>query len=144
VNDGPGAPPWRAASTGELVLLAVGSAAVAVGWAGASGAPVVGGQLRWVNVAVCGFVVAGVACAMHVITGARAVRERRGLVLEQLASLGAPVPSAAEVVTALVASPTMRLYHLASCPLAHGKATTAAPVDEHRGAGRRPCGVCRP
>lgn len=145
--------PWRA---GDLLSLAatvaIGGAALLVGWWGVSGEPRVTQQTPWLNVSIGGLVIAGVGNAVWLVTGRRAVGERRRRLLPDVADVLSsdttdPLWTSADGVadkrtSPLVAIPGMTRYHLASCELVAGKQTRG--LKQGRRPALAPCGVCRP
>ena len=133
---------WVALSFGGLVM-------VVAAWFVSSGEARFDRQMAMLNLAVGGAVVACVGHVVWVLEGRRAVGERRR------ALLGEPLPSGgvgSEVdgrvagceVDGLVAGVGTRLFHRAGCPLAEGRGWSVGSREEQVGAGRAPCGVCRP
>ena len=102
----------------------------------------------WMNVAAVGLVLALGGNAVFLLSGLRQVGRLRTALLVRpdtdTTQLLPPVAAPARAAAALVATPAMTRFHLASCPAAAGKPVSAAPLAEHIGAGRRPCGMCRP
>jgi hypothetical protein len=139
--------PWRLGDLVSLVAaLAAGLAAIVAGWIGVSGEPTTSQQTAWLNVGIGGLVVAGIGVAVWLMTGRRAVGERRRHLLPDVAAtLAASAPATVDddAAEALVVLPGMTRYHRPTCELMAGK--KAMPLGRRRS--RRalaPCGVCEP
>lgn len=140
--------PWQVGDVMALTLgTALGLAALVVAWVGASGEATTTRQLGWVALGSAGIIVAGFGNAVWLLAGRRAVGRRRieGVVEPARALLAdRRRPELAAGPATLVAGPSMTHYHRADCVLVVGKRVRAASVEEHAGAGRKPCGVCAP
>ena len=133
---------WVALSVAGLVM-------VVAGWYVSSGEGRFGRQVGMLDLAVAGVVVACVGHVVWVLEGRRAVGERRRALLgEPLRSGGVGSEVDGRVagceVDGLVAGVGTRLFHRAGCPLAEGRGWSVGSREELVGAGRVPCGVCRP
>ena len=127
--------------TGLLGVFLIGAA-----WWGVSGTAALDAQVGWANVGVLGVVAAGAGNVNWLLSGRRAVGERRRRLLADVVEtpVVANAPGVEGDGSALVAAEEMTRFHRAGCALAVGKATSAATRAEHDREGRRPCGVCRP
>jgi hypothetical protein len=127
----------------------VGLALVATGAYVSSHESVLQDQIPWINLAVVGALVLGVACTVVLLRGRRAVAERRAFLLpfapgevtqdvaQLLSRLGESRvlrPTAGDV--GLVTAAGMRFAHRATCPLVVGKSIVPATSTQPR------CGVC--
>lgn len=99
-------------------------------------------QEPWAVLAVLAAVLSGAANGWWLLTGRRALAQRRQRLFGR--GRGAPVGPRIAEPDALVAAAEMTRYHRAGCTLAHGKAVLGAPRSSHEAAGRRPCDWCRP
>jgi hypothetical protein len=128
----------------------IGAAALLVGWLGVSGEPASARQTGWLNVGIGGIIIAGVGTAVWLMTGRRAVGQRRRQLLPDIL-LEPPTDALADLVdpvedgrgTTFVVLPGMTRYHLASCELVAGKAVKPVPAGR-AAAALTPCGVCEP
>jgi len=135
--------PWRLANLLVLwVTLAAGATLLVLAWWGASATADQSSQVAWINLGVCGLIVAGVGITAWVLSGRRAVGARRMLLFPD------PSPgtdaSPADESEPLVTAAHLTRYHRSGCPMVAGKRTRAASAARHRAAGLEPCGVCRP
>lgn len=139
------APLWhRRDAAGPFLAGLVGVVLCVVAWWQASGDRTFRQQLSLATVSVIGLVLIVGAEAAWVLRG-RAIVGRRIRAL--LGSVPPAIAGETPVLTGeriLVAGPDLRLYHRPECALAEGHGWAAAGSHEHRQAGRRPCGVCRP
>jgi hypothetical protein len=150
MGPGRGDVPWDVSAlvgTGGAML--IGLALVVTGWVGASGEVVIDDQFAWLNFAVAGVVLAGVAGALWIMQGRRAVGRRMHVLLAPRPADDVPAFPGAESRAgrddAFVAAAAMTRYHLPSCLLARGKPLHATgPGSFHRREGRRPCELCLP
>ncbi len=140
--------PWQVA---HLLVWYVGAAAglvvILVAWWGASGTTRLPTLITWVDVAVVGVVVSGMANLVWLLEGRRAVGERRYAVLgDPDLTAGAAQRTVADLggELSLVAAEAMTRYHRAACPAVAGRHVAAASRDDHESVGRSPCGICRP
>ena len=138
--------PWPAAALRWLLAAnGVALAMIAVSWWGAGGATSTSTALSWLYLAPGGVLVAGAANGIWLLRGRRAVGlERIALLPRRRAVLSAPSGSAVPASSPLLATALMNHYHGPECPVVAGKRIRPLPVDAHRRAGRRPCGICRP
>lgn len=151
-SSGPGTQPlpWRLNDLLSLVVgLSVGLLGVVVGWFGVSGTPRVSQQTPWLNVAVGGVVVSGVAVVVWLTNGRRAVGERRRRLVPDGADALGTVPGGGSTTALETAAPEplvilrgMGRYHRAGCELVAGKPVRA--LRKAPGRELSPCGVCRP
>ena len=126
-----------------VVVIALAGLLLALSWWGAADEVRLARQLRWVAGGAMSIIVLGVVSATWILEGRRAVsRRRRRWMAEQRRRLAAAAPLT--TAPALVAGERMTRYHRSGCDLVAGRPLTAATRREHEGAGRRPCGVCRP
>lgn len=133
--------PWAVGDAVGLYLATLaGLVMIFVAWYNASGSDRLSTMVAWTNLGVGGIIVSGTANALWLLSGRRAVGERRRWLLE-VTDEDQPMETRSE---RLVAGPGMTRFHLESCPLVVGKSATAASRKEHAAAGRRPCGVCEP
>ena len=156
IAPGEGRPePWR---LGDLLALygafGLGALALLVAWWGASGTAVLSRDYAWLDLGIAGSVIIASGNGVWLLTGRRAVGERR------LRALAAVQPLAvssnghvdptneSRAATAAdarpVASDLMARYHRPECQLVLGKEVTSATATAHERQGRRPCGICRP
>jgi hypothetical protein len=125
---------------------AVGLGLLLLAWWGVSGTATTTHQIVWVNVAVVSVMVLGTGNCMWLLSGRRAVGERRQRVLAAFESVSVePLEVAGPVgEDRPVAANGMRHYHRAGCQLVRGKSATATTLSAHGRAGRQPCGMCQP
>ena len=141
--------PWNRAATVELAAaFAVGAVVLGVAWFGASGATVIADQIPWLNLAVLGAVLPGIAAGRWVLRGHQAVRRRTddlsgGFWISGLGDVLQPVPTA-NGREGFVSHPAMTRYHRSGCLAAAGKAVALESRAVHERAGRTPCEMCRP
>lgn len=141
--------PWRLGDLlGLWLAFSLGALALLVSWWGASGTALLTRQYAWTDLGIAGAVVIACGNGLWILTGRRAVGERRRRVLDAYAGLSSPdattLAPVEQEANGLVASPGMRRYHRPGCQLVSGKAVAAAPIDVHERHGRRPCGICQP
>lgn len=145
--------PWGADQRLVLALgWALGFGTVGLGWWGASGEAVVANQIPWMAVGALGVMIAGALNTAWLLAGRRAVgvRCRDGIAAPEddevpvTVDLRAVTGAGDTTAVSLVAAPRMRYFHRSGCPLARGKAVTAAERSEHVEQRRTPCEVCRP
>lgn len=145
-------PLWQLTDVMRLFQLCVLALVMqGVAWFGASGTVANRDQLLWIVLAAAGIGVGGLASAMWLLSGLRAIRDRKQAVLQPLVDLAPIAITAPELVVAdtelLVALPghTTR-YHLATCQLVARRdvAPEVAGRAAQEAAGRRACGVCLP
>ena len=140
-------PPWRLADMLLLyVFTAIGFTILLVAWWGVSGTARLSHQVPWVSLAGAGVIVLGTGNSFWLLIGRRAVADRRRQLLTAFEA-AAPLPEGAQPNGSgpqPVWSAGMQHYHRASCQLVQGKATSSDSLAAHRGAGRRPCGMCLP
>jgi len=149
-----GRPLWH---QGDLLRwgLVVGVALVMciVGWYLASEDATMGKQIGPANLAVGGLIVAGVGHVSWLLSGRRAVGERRRVLLGEPAAATVSVSEDVDVTREmsvpggaddLIAGEGLRYYHRADCTLAGSRDWPSAGRGEMEAAGRQPCGVCRP
>jgi hypothetical protein len=128
---------WASIVAGAVLLL--------VSWWGASASAEQSRQVFWIDIGVVGVIVAGVGIAAWLLTGRRAIGERRvALLPTRAATPSAAVRPASAGKEELVSAPGLTRYHRAGCPMVVGKATRTATDAGHRAAGLEPCGICRP
>ena len=141
----------------------VGGIVIAVSWYVCAGDASFNRQIGPLDAAVAGAVVSGLGNAVWLLRGRRALGERRralladpvvavdsrdtgdpGAVRRVSTTAGTDRrarPTAAEL---LVAGEGLLRYHRLDCVLAAGRSWTSATREQQEGAGRLPCGVCRP
>jgi hypothetical protein len=145
--------PWGADQRLVLALgWVLGVGTVALGWWGASGEAVVANQIPWLAVGALGVMIAGALNTAWLLAGRRAVGVRcrdsiaapEGDEIPVTVDLRAVAGVDDAAGVSLVAGRRMRYFHRSGCPLARGKAVTAAERNEHVKQGRKPCEVCRP
>jgi hypothetical protein len=132
-----------------VALSAAGLVMVLAAWYVSSGEARFGRQVGMLNLAVGGVVVACLGHVVWVLEGRRAVGERRRALLGEpleTGGVGSEVHGrvAACEVDGFVAGVGTRLFHRSGCPLAEGRGWSVGSREEHVGAGRVACGVCRP
>ena len=134
-------------------MVAAGGVAIVAGWYLASGTPHYSQAIGYTNVAVVGMLVAAWGHAIMLLRGRRSVGERRRELLRDVigqdpASSGLlraqELGSDTGPAASLVAGEGMKHFHRLGCPLAQGRDWREVSLEEHLGAGRTPCGVCRP
>ena len=140
----PPPPLWnRRDAVGSLSVGGVGAVLCAVAWWMASGDRTFREQLSLATVSIVGVVLIVAAETAWVLRGRANVGRRIRALLG-----AAPVATVDEPVVAddgaLVAGQGLRRYHRPDCALARGHDWPATGWDEHRRAGRQPCGICRP
>lgn len=144
---------WSPADLAVTTLLvAVGIVLWFLGWYSASDKLVEGDQVVPLNIAAAGTMLAGAGMVSWFLSGRRAIRSRRRLLIErrraQLRTTQVPeFPPAVTLAPrssspVLVAGPDLRRYHRADCPFAVGRNWPPASQEQHEGAGRTPCGAC--
>lgn len=101
-------------------------------------------QETGIILAVLGAVLSVAGGAFFLLTGRRAVTQRRVAVLGLVPAVTAKTIAASSVSTVLVAGDGLAKYHRTDCPMAAGRDWPTADAAEHEQAGRKPCGVCRP
>lgn len=131
--------PWQ---DNDLITSAalgfLGAAAVVASWLVASASVSVGSQVAWLNVAICGLVVAAVAACLWLMrVRGRIGQRRRALVALEPVELAVPIRHIA--AGPLVRAAGMLRVHHADCPLVAGKQVEPA----RRGDGES-CGMCMP
>jgi hypothetical protein len=140
--------PWRPAHLAVLwVTVAVGATLLMLAWWGASATASGSSQVAWIDIGVCGLLVAGVGITSWVFAGRRAVGARRMRLLPDAlhaTARAADAPSVDERGGRLVTAAHLTRYHRAGCPMVAGKSVRAATEARHRAAGLEPCGVCLP
>jgi hypothetical protein len=146
---------WTAGSYGLVYLLnALSVVGLAVAWWGSSTTVVLSEQVTWLEVGVAAVVLAATADVGWLVSGRRAIGLRRAEISLRIALLAAdvgpeeldaaaPVERSGDAV-ALVAGAGMRMFHREDCAMVLGKPVSDSTRSEHRSAGRRPCGMCRP
>lgn len=125
-------------------IVAVGLALWIVGFSIVANEVVYDQQESGITLAVLGTVLSVAGGSFFLLTGRRAVSQRRVAVLGLVPAAVATVPVASSVSPLLVGGDGLAKYHRADCPLAAGRDWSVADADEHASAGRKPCGVCRP
>jgi hypothetical protein len=137
--------PWSPAeSLRALAITLLGAGAIGLGWHRVVDQPRWDDQISSVAIAGAGFVVAGFAVATWVLRGRDAIAARRRDLLPDVEASLRPTTPSAPALEPLVAHATLGPYHRAGCPMAVGRDWPAVQVGAMAGAGRRPCGVCRP
>jgi hypothetical protein len=139
------------------ITIGIGAIVVGVSWYVCAGEASFGQQVGPADAAIAGLLVAAVGNASWLLKGRRAVGERRRALLPDVEPAPvAPVhvggtgsfvvePESASETDRFVAGAGMERYHRADCALASGReGWESLTRDEHKAAGRRPCGVCRP
>jgi hypothetical protein len=102
-------------------------------------------RVAWVNLGVVGVLVAGVGNTFWLMTGRRAVGERRARLLAVPASTGGPsVNGDGPERVQLVALQGGSRFHRQTCPLVDGKSVVVSSRARHEREGLAPCGVCEP
>lgn len=124
--------------------LAVGVVTMLVAWWGVSGTTQLSRLILWVNIAVVGLTVTGLANLVWLLEGRRAVATRRRAVLRGLDESWLDIvrPAGASAPETAVASSVMTRYHLPDCAAVRGKQVEPLPLAAHASAGRTPCGIC--
>jgi hypothetical protein len=139
--------PWRIGDLWALwVPLVAGAVLLLLSWWGTSATVNLSTQIVWLNVGVCGVMVGGAGIVVWLMTGRRAIGERRRrllpeVVVARMVAAGVDVPTASDD---LVTGVRMTRYHRADCPMVAGKTIRRASGVQARSAGLAPCGVCRP
>lgn len=144
-----GSIPWR---LGDILvvyaMLVIGAVVVFVAWWGTSGTADVSAQQMWVNVGVVGVAIVGCGNGVWLLTGMRALGEKRRDVVASLGSSLATLVGEETVGGAPsrepVTAPGMRFFHDPRCPFVTGKQVRAATPSAHQRAGRHPCRICQP
>jgi hypothetical protein len=135
--------PWGPRETvraGGLVL--VGVVLTMVAWWAAHLEAALDSQIRWVNLAVAGFIVASVGEITWVRRARAALRMRRRALLPDVTEAFAA--DRAAPADRVVAGPALALFHRAGCPLVRDRKWPARDRAAAVRDGRRACGVCRP
>jgi hypothetical protein len=139
------ASPWNRADTVELAgAFAVGTIVLSIAWFGASGATVIADQIAWLNLAVLGAVVPGMAAGRWVLRGHQAFRRRTDGLSGGYRVSSPQVAPESNGREAFVSHPAMTRYHRSGCLAAAGKAVALESRAVHERAGRIPCEMCRP
>ncbi|MDT7548641.1 MAG: hypothetical protein QOE84_1035 [Actinomycetota bacterium] len=144
--------PWRITELMRLYTAnGVGVILLLVGWFGASGTVRGTTQVEWCALGLLGVIVAGTANGMWVMSGRRAVAERRaaavtgvGWLVDALAVDGRTASEEDPAVgrrLELVGLPGSALVHRSGCQLVEGKADVIA-LEGAALTERRLCGVC--
>jgi hypothetical protein len=134
--------PWsRAEGLRWLVLAIVGHAAWLTAYVFALSESSFDHQIRWILLAVVGFLLVGFADVTWLLRGHLELIRRRSTIL--------PVDSAPSKATEseaaqVVAGPDQALYHRAECLFVVGRDWPRLDRATAGAAGRKPCGVCRP
>lgn len=144
-----GSIPWR---LGDILLAyavqVIGALVVLAAWWGTSSTADVSAQRVWVNVGVAGVVIVGCGNGVWLLTGMRALGEKRRDVVASLGSSSAPRVgedrAGGTPCGEPVAASGMRFFHEPRCPFVAGKQVRAATPSAHRRRGRHPCRVCHP
>ena len=141
--------PWRLGDVMSLgASLVIGVAAILVGWLGVSGEAATARQTGWLNVGIGGVVITGIGTAVWLMTGRRAVGERRRRLLPDAVASASPsdrpAPLQPDVPETLVVIGGMTRYHRSTCELVAGKAVTPVPRRRPRTGSLTPCDMCRP
>lgn len=153
--DSAGEFPWTANDVINVTMrTGFGLVLLLVGWVGASGEADLSRQLKWINCAAAGLIVAGVASGLWQLAGLRRVRQRQAQLLGTdrfsarrrapdiaMAPAVAAPSSPSSVEAAWCTAPGMTKYHTLDCPVVQGK---AAELVDRDGGGLDPCGICRP
>ena len=133
---------------GTAALLVVGAVVLFVGWWGISGTTARADQYGWLNIAIAGVIVIGVANCAWLIAGRRRLAARAAGVYMRIErrTVAAVTPNGSEssVRPTLLAGTGMRHYHREDCDYVQGKKVTRRTLGRHEREGRRPCPVCRP
>jgi hypothetical protein len=125
-------------------IAAVGLALWLVGYFIVANEVVYDQQESGITLAVLGTVLSVAGGASFLLTGRRAVSQRRVAVLGLVPAATAKTIAASSVSTFLVAGVGLAKYHRTDCPMAAGRDWPIADAVEHELAGCKPCGVCRP
>src|SRR5206468_3216106 len=118
--------PWR---LGDLVTLWVplvaGAVILLMSWWGASATATLSTQIFWLDVGVAGVIVTGVGVVFWLVTGRRAIGERRRRLLPNVPSImnGSSGRALRAVSDELVSGPRLTRYHRGDCPLVAQKPT---------------------
>jgi hypothetical protein len=124
---------------------AFGFVALALSAIAASATHDLSARVAWCNVAVIGFIVAGLGDVLFLTAGRRAIGRRR---VELLGARFEVTPSVASAMTddrcLPVAAARMTRYHRPTCLLMRGKPARRASAAHHQRAGLAPCGLCLP
>jgi hypothetical protein len=139
--------PWSAGDVRRAVAgNALGFGCIAAGWMAAARNVTLATQSKWAVLSVAGLMVAGVANAIFLRRGRRAVGSRSGRFMMTDGSRQGPAPAVPGVIASggLVAGAGLTMYHRPDCRLVIGKAVQAGDRAVHQEAGRQPCEVCRP
>src|SRR5713101_4934611 len=123
--------PWRFGDVSQQAFVAaLGLSAVTGAWYGSSGELIPSHQLGWLTLGVVGCIIAGVGNANWLMSGCRAVSQRRRAIADLYETTLGDVSSAVVTTpssrrgTALVAVSGRALYHRISCPLVTGRTTS--------------------
>jgi hypothetical protein len=144
---------WRPEDLLRWALtVGIGGIVVAVSWYVCAGDVSFSQQIGPADAAVAGLLLAGIGNVGWLLRGRRILGERRRALLPDVparVAVGTVRPVGAhheEDAGALyVAGDGMERFHRPDCLLASGRHDwTAKTRAEHKVAGRRPCGVCRP
>ena len=118
------------------------------GWWMASGTTSIGAEVAWLNVAVLGLVVAGIANGLWLAMGYRSIVLARNVVITPGQDLSPVRPDVrarpGEGEKSLVTADAMSRYHRADCQLVVGKELRTADRSVHEQSSRKPCEVCEP
>jgi hypothetical protein len=145
--------PWSSdAFTRLLVSNAVGLMMIIAGWYEASGAGAIRAQMGWLNLALAGLVIAGVANGLWLLRGRQAMSLAGAVILSPPQGYSTVRPSTALPTSKshrngrgyLVAGNGMTRYHRSECVMVAGKEVWQTGRAQHERAGLRPCEVCEP
>jgi hypothetical protein len=140
------------------ITTGLGGIVIVVAWYIAAGEATFGQQVGPLDAALAGLLLSGLGNLAWLLHGRRALGERRRLLLPDITEATAATDAhatdvgplstpttAAAVEDVFLAGEGMERFHRPDCALATGRTGwTTATRREHEGAGRRPCGVCRP
>jgi hypothetical protein len=135
--------PWTGAQIRTaLVANAIGVVLIVVAHTGVGGTPTLGHQLGWLNLAIFGLVVAGVADGALLFFGRRAIGRRRLRVIPDEAVETSTVTATKGQGSTWVWVPGTSRAHEPACPLVTGKRTETLDAARVRSKSLTRCEVC--
>jgi hypothetical protein len=135
--------PWTGAQVRTVLIAnAIGVVLIVVAHIGVGGTPTLGHQLGWLNLAIFGLAVAGVADGALVFFGRRAIGRRRLRVIADVAVETPTVTATKGKGSTWVWVPGTSRAHEPACPLVAGKRTETLDAARVRSKSLQRCEVC--
>jgi hypothetical protein len=143
MSSAPTSVPWTGAQLrAALVANAIGVVLIVVAQIGTGGTPTLGHQVGWLNLAILGLVVAGIADGALLFFGRRAIGRRRLLVIPDEAEEVSTVRVNEGQESIWVWVPGTSRAHQHDCPLVSGKDTETVDAAAIRSKSLQLCEVC--